>query len=178
MASTWCYIWFLQSFFVRRQTFSALKKQKIIQKKLKVIHKKTENKTAACFFCKILVIVYVGFAMKCSCRLCWALCHPNEQDFCTRAPGSCLTGSFDQTLPTRSPHPRGNISLWRQTGGKHDVSVWVAAKRVAARSAWMHEPVHSEEESKGGRRSWGSGACGSRWFVWTFGLTSHYSKRM
>lgn len=42
--------------------------------------------------------------------------------------------------PTRSPHHRGNISLWRQTGGKHNVCVWVAAKCVAACSAWTHEP--------------------------------------
>lgn len=106
------------------------------------------------FFCKIFAIVCVGFAMKCSCGLLLSSLSSRPAAFlhaCTWILSLC---ELWPDSPTRSPHHRGNISVWRQTGGRHDVSVWVAAERVAARRAWTHEPrtAHCSEESGEG---WG-----------------------
>lgn len=92
--------------------------------------------------------------MKSSSRLCWALCYPNEdKDFCTRAPGSCLTVSFDQT------HPPGRRITEETFLCEDRPAESTTSARGRQQSAWLSvavpgcmSPARSEEESGGGGR--------------------------
>lgn len=162
--------------FFGRLTFPALKNRKAYLRK----HKRPQSRV---FFGKVWVIVCVGFPMKCSCVPCWDPCHTNTRHFCTCAPGSCLTVSFDQTHP---PGPRiTEETLLREDRPAESATSargWQQSVWPRGRSAWTQEPRTARKTEEGGV-GFGVGVeggvvCGSRWFVWTFGLTSHYSKRM
>lgn len=131
----------------RRQTFRALKKKK--PQTQKINHEKAQSDTESYVFQQNLgncVCVCVGLAMKRSCGPCRAaLCHPDGQGFCVRAPGSCLAVSSDQT------HPPGR----RITQETFPCEDGAAEGRTSARGQRRCSGGRGEEGREGGGEEWG-----------------------